>query len=155
MWSGRVSRFCSTSSTRHVTPVTNSVISHEWGKNGFWLRETKHLFYSCMNACLRTCVCNFSLFFFASRSSEICFDVIARSFLNRTENRSDDIYKKWERKRKNIGHANAIKIYIFVKMHPICLYESSCLIVCFPMLPWFLWTAHSWSVFFNIRLVLY
>lgn len=79
-----------------------------------------------------------SLFFFASRSSEICFNVIARSFLNRTENRSDNIYKKWERKRKNIGHANAIKIYIFVKIHPICLYESSCLIVCFPMLPWFL-----------------
>lgn len=38
-----------------------------------------------------------SLFFFASRSSEICFNVIARSFLNRTENRSDNIYKKWER----------------------------------------------------------
>jgi len=33
MCSGRVNSSYSTSDTRHVTLVTNPVISHEWGKN--------------------------------------------------------------------------------------------------------------------------
>ena len=38
-----VSSSCSTSVTRRVNPVTNPVISHEWGKDRKCLRQVEHI----------------------------------------------------------------------------------------------------------------
>ena len=40
---GRVSSPCSTNDTRCVNLVTNTLISHEWGKDGKCLRQVEHI----------------------------------------------------------------------------------------------------------------
>ena len=89
--SGRVSSSCSTSGTRRVNLVTNSVINHEWGKDRevfttsetyprLFARQTFHMLY-CWHLLLYLCYVQYYIYIPCSMYMQQCIKSLIIIFL--------------------------------------------------------------------------